>query len=109
MPFKCLVFLFLVSNFPAIMSYSRPGVAAAVRLAAIKDPQVWERIAQQYKPMLVEKKGKDLVAMDDWCEKLSVKLQNDSSCISKAELVKIIEWKFAKGTTEAIHEENQGK
>jgi hypothetical protein len=79
------------------MSYSRPGVAAAVRLAAIKDPLVWERIAQQYKPMLVEQKGEDLVAMDNWCEKLSVKLQSVSSSISKDELVKIIEWKFAKG------------
>lgn len=80
------------------MSYSRPGVAAAARLATIKDPRVWKRVVAQYKPMLLEKKGKELVSMDDWCEQLSMKLQSENKpCISRNELIKIIEWKFLKG------------
>lgn len=79
-------------------SYSRPGVAAATRLAAIKDRLVWEQIYKQLIPMLLEKKGKELVAMDEWCNDLSTKLQDDSSpSISKSDLIQIIQWKFAKG------------
>lgn len=79
-------------------SFSRPGVSAAVRLAAIQDPIVWEQVAKQYRPMLLEKKGKELVAMDDWCETLGAKLQSgESQCITKNDLVSIIKWKFAKG------------
>lgn len=77
--------------------YSRAGVEASVRLVSLKtDPVVWEQVAEQYKAMLVEKGGKDLVAMDDFCTTLSTKLQ-DEPFISKEDLIKIIQWKFAKG------------
>lgn len=83
-------------------SYSRPGVAAAVRLASITDPKIWERVIKQYKPMLLKKKGKELVAMDDWCETLGTKLQSSMSpSISKKDLIQIIQWKFAKGKPRA--------
>ena len=98
--FSCvaLVSTILLLTLPTMTSYSRHGVEAAVRLAAIKDPVVWERVITQYKPMVLEKKGTELVAMDDWCESLSTKLQNDAvTCISKDDLIKIIQWKFAKG------------
>jgi len=79
-------------------SYSRPGVAAAARLATITDPSIWERVVKQYKPMLLEKKGEELLVMDDWCETLGTKLQSASSpCITKNDLIQIIQWKFAKG------------
>jgi hypothetical protein len=77
--------------------YSRAGVEASVRLVFLRDdPVVWDRVARQYKAMLAQKGGKDLVAMDDFCETLSTKLQDEPS-ISKEDLIKIIQWKFAKG------------
>jgi hypothetical protein len=97
MTFKRLVVVFLVLILPTIMSYSRPGVAAAVRLSSTMDKNVWRRVVKEYQPMLLKKKGEELVAMDAWCEKLSAELQKESSCISKSDLIKIIEWKFAKG------------
>jgi hypothetical protein len=77
--------------------YSRAGVEAAVRLVSLRDdPVVWDRVAEHYKAMLAQKGGKDLVAMEDFCESLSTKLQ-DEPWISKEDLIKIIQWKFAKG------------
>jgi hypothetical protein len=77
--------------------YSRAGVEASVRLVSLRDdPIVWEHVAGHYKTMMAQKGGKDLVALDDFCETLSTKLQDEPS-ISKEDLIKIIQWKFAKG------------
>ena len=82
------------------MSTKRPGDQAAVRLAAIADVSVWERVeAQQKKVTSSIKNLDDLTAK---CETLGSKLQEkkgkSSSCISKEELLEIvIEWKFAVG------------
>lgn len=104
-----LTFMLKLSNLLALLcmlvlsttmtkSYTRPGVDAAARLAKITSPKIWEEISKQYKPMLLKKKGQELVDMDDWCERLAEKLQTaESPSISKTDLVSIIEWKFAKG------------
>lgn len=77
--------------------YSRAGVEASVRLLSLRDdPVVWDHVAGHYKAMLAQKGGKELVTMDDFCETLSTKLQDEPS-ISKEDLIKIIQWKFAKG------------
>jgi hypothetical protein len=91
------------------MSKKRPGVQAAVRLAAITDVCVWERVEAQQKEVTSSIKNlDDLIAK---CEtlmggggggggssKLGKKGKGKSTCISKEELLEaVVEWKFAVG------------
>lgn len=82
-----------------ITSYSRPGVETAVSLVALRDsPGVWEKVVEKYNVMLFKKGGKSLVEKDRFCERLGEKLRGaEVRSVSKEELVKVIEWKFAKG------------
>lgn len=82
-------------------TYTRPGVAAAARLAALGSKtkvSLWEKIDARYKDMLKEKGGDKLVKLDNFCRDLSARLKEDSSpSISKDELLRLVDWKFAKG------------
>ena len=83
------------------MSKKRPGVEAAVRLAASLDITIWENVEAQLDEVVSSIKNLDKwnVAFRD----LGIKFQNlnqegSSYCsISKKELLDIIEWKFAVG------------
>jgi DNA uptake protein ComE-like DNA-binding protein len=81
------------------MSKKRPGVQAAVRLAAITDISVWERVEAQQRQ--VTSSIKNLDDLNAMCEGLGSKLKQKkgkSSCISKEQLLEVvIEWKFAVG------------
>ena len=83
------------------MPYTRPGVAAAARLAALKGPNrqsIWEQIEAKYDEAILEKGGDKLVKLDKFCEKLSKKIVSaDEPSISREELLKVVDWKFAKG------------
>ena len=87
--------------FSAMPSYTRPGVAAAARLAALKGPSrlsIWEQIEAKYCEAILEKGGDKLVKLDKFCEKLSKKIVSaDEPSITKEELLKVVDWKFAKG------------
>jgi len=82
-------------------TYTRPGVAAAARLAELRsksDVKVWEKIDSCYEDMLDEKGGKKLVKLEQLCMDLSKRLHEDSRpTISKDELLQLVEWKFSKG------------
>jgi hypothetical protein len=81
------------------MSKKRPGVQAAVRLAAITDVSVWERVEGQQMEVTSSIKSLDVLTAKG--ETLASKLQQKkgkSSCITKEELLEVvIEWKFAVG------------
>ena len=82
-------------------SYTRPGVAAAARLAALNGSNrldIWERIEARYDDMILEKGGDKLVKLDKFCSGLSKKISSsDEPAITKEELLKVVDWKFAKG------------
>ena len=82
-------------------SYTRPGVAAAARLAALKGPNrlsIWQQIEAKYDEAILEKGGDKLVKLDKFCDKLSKKIvAADEPSITKEELLKVVDWKFAKG------------
>jgi hypothetical protein len=83
------------------MSKKRPGVQAAVRLAALIDVSVWERVEAQHKQVISSIKNLDDLTAK--CEALGTSIsklhqQKIASCISKEELLEVvIEWKFAVG------------
>mmetsp|Transcript_28165 Transcript_28165/g.81426 ORF Transcript_28165/g.81426 Transcript_28165/m.81426 type:complete len:295 (+) Transcript_28165:80-964(+) len=85
----------------AMPSYTRPGVAAAARLAALKGPSrksIWEKIEAKYDEAMMEKGGVKLVKLDRFCQKLSSKIVSvDEPSITREELLKVVDWKFAKG------------
>ena len=87
--------------FSAMPSYTRPGVAAAARLAALKGPNresIWQTIEAKYGEAILEKGGDKLVKLDKFCDKLSKKIAAaDDPSITKEELLKVVEWKFQKG------------
>ena len=82
-------------------SYTRPGVAAAARLANLDGPnraEVWEKIGARYDDMIAEKGGKKLKDLDQFCEELAkTKLRGEGAAITKDDLLMVVEWKFAKG------------
>ena len=82
-------------------SYTRPGVAAAVRLAVLDGPNkisVWEQIEARYDDMILKTGGDKLVELEKFCTKLSKKIvSSDEPVITKEELLKIVDWKFTKG------------
>lgn len=82
-------------------TYTRPGVAAAARLAALgskSQASLWEQIDARHGEMLKEKGGAKLVKLNKFCDDLSQRLHEESSpTISKDELLQLVEWKFAKG------------
>eukprot|EP00591_Stephanopyxis_turris_P011782 CAMPEP_0195510592 /NCGR_PEP_ID=MMETSP0794_2-20130614/3194_1 /TAXON_ID=515487 /ORGANISM="Stephanopyxis turris, Strain CCMP 815" /LENGTH=284 /DNA_ID=CAMNT_0040638043 /DNA_START=159 /DNA_END=1013 /DNA_ORIENTATION=+ len=82
-------------------NYTRPGVAAAARLALITSKSTWEQIEKQYSELIVRKGGKKLLEMDKFRDSISAKLRNctdnNSVFISRDELLEIVQWKFAKG------------
>ena len=78
--------------------YTRPGVEAAARLAKrTDDKQLWELIEGQYSDMILEKGGSTLSELDNFCESLGKKLQQNPYTLSKADLLEVINWKFTKG------------
>ena len=83
------------------MPYTRPGVAAAARLAALKGPNrlsIWEKIEAKYDEAILEKGGSKLATLDKFCEKLSKTIVSaDEPSITREELLKVVDWKFAKG------------
>ena len=87
--------------FSAMPSYTRPGVAAAARLAALAGPNrmsTWEQIEAKYDEAILEKGGDKLVKLDKFCEQLSKKIvRSDGPSITKEELLKVVDWKFTKG------------
>lgn len=80
-------------------TYTRDGVEAAARLAALEgDVSVWERVEEQYDQMLRKKGGSQLCDLDLFCNDLASKLcAMENPSISKADLLQIVKWKFAKG------------
>jgi hypothetical protein len=93
---------------PTSHYWTRPGVAAAARLSHVRDdPNLWCAIQAHYRDALLQKGGERLVALDDSCESLGGRLRNEKRsskkndttmvCIGKEELLKVVEWKFAKG------------
>mmetsp|Transcript_4088 Transcript_4088/g.5352 ORF Transcript_4088/g.5352 Transcript_4088/m.5352 type:complete len:255 (-) Transcript_4088:99-863(-) len=79
--------------------YTRKGVEAAVRLAALDDPILWHRIEGQYGTMITEKGGEPLTAMEEWAKNFGVDLRekDKDKFITSDDLEKIVEWKFKKG------------
>jgi hypothetical protein len=77
------------------MSKKRPGVEAAVRLAATSDVAIWERVESQLGEVLAS--IKDLETFTEYCETLGQKLMDKKKSITKKELLEIIKWKFAVG------------
>ena len=107
-------------------TYSREGVKAAVRLVSqteavyqnesIKDTcllvhirNIWKTIESRYNDMINQKGGAKLSSLDKFCGALRDRLHEQmekkkfgkampiSLHITKEELLKIVEWKFAKG------------
>jgi hypothetical protein len=91
-------------------SYTRPGVAVAVRLAqGADDAKVWTRIAGQYDAMVADimltaKNDNDkqsLVVLDRWClQDLAPRLQTKPRrdvVFDKDDLVQVVQWKFRIG------------
>mmetsp|Transcript_15696 Transcript_15696/g.28548 ORF Transcript_15696/g.28548 Transcript_15696/m.28548 type:complete len:267 (-) Transcript_15696:1348-2148(-) len=79
-------------------TYTRPGVAAAARLASIESLTIWKRTESQYSDMISEKGGDKLLSLDKFCDELGEKLTGMTEpFISEEELFKVVEWKFAKG------------
>ena len=91
-------------------SFTRPGVEGAVRLVELVDSdldharQVWRDVESKYPEMIAEKGGKKLKLLEEFCQDLGdglrEKLANPASDdfhISQEQLLKIVEWKFAKG------------
>ena len=94
-------FLSILSAFSMGKSHTRPGVAAADRLAARTceaDVILWKTVEARYDDMIACKGGDKLLELDSFCKGLSVKFrQTDHPLLSKAELLKVVEWKFGKG------------
>ena len=93
-------------------SFTRPGVEGAVKLVELVDSsdldharKVWRDVESKYPEMIAEKGGKKLKQLEDFCQDLSSefreKIENIGSSndfyISQEQLLKIVEWKFAKG------------
>jgi hypothetical protein len=96
-------------------AYTRPGVAAAVRLAqqSLDDDEsvaVWSTIFARYEAMLAIVPRKDdapsLVVLDHWCTRdLAPRLQNPAArhdddarwMMSLEDLVQVVQWKFRIG------------
>jgi len=74
-------------------------VEAAVRLAAIEDPILWQRIEEQYGAMMMEKGGELLSGLNDWAENFGAEMREKKKdkFITTDDLEKIVEWKFKKG------------
>lgn len=90
------------------MSYTRPGVAGAVQLVNLLNNDneearmIWRDIESKYSKMIFEKGGEKLKILDEYCESLARSLKEkaksgDKCFISHDELLKVVEWKFAKG------------
>ena len=102
---KIVTLLIIVSASAAALSampsYTRPGVAAAARLAALEGPNrvsVWGKIEAKYGEAILEKGGDELMKLDKYCEKLSKRIvAADEPSITKEELLKVVDWKFKKG------------
>jgi hypothetical protein len=77
-------------------NYTRQGVEAASRLVKCTDEQIWFQTEAKYQEMLEAKGGAELVELDKYCEDL-VQIMKERKNISKAELLKIVQWKFLKG------------
>jgi hypothetical protein len=76
--------------------YTRQGVEAAARLVECTDELVWSQTEAKYQEMLEAKGGTELVELDKYCEDLA-HIMKERKSITKAELLKIVQWKFLKG------------
>eukprot|EP00560_Eucampia_antarctica_P004356 CAMPEP_0197841474 /NCGR_PEP_ID=MMETSP1437-20131217/46202_1 /TAXON_ID=49252 ORGANISM="Eucampia antarctica, Strain CCMP1452" /NCGR_SAMPLE_ID=MMETSP1437 /ASSEMBLY_ACC=CAM_ASM_001096 /LENGTH=288 /DNA_ID=CAMNT_0043451239 /DNA_START=13 /DNA_END=877 /DNA_ORIENTATION=- len=89
-------------------SYTRPGVQGAVLLVNLvtNDEEnastAWRNVESNYSKMIIEKGGTKLKILDEYREclakSLKEKIESGTECfIGQAELLKLVEWKFAKG------------
>ena len=95
---ECCPVLRIAENMPTGKNgrYTRPGVEAAARLVDCANVETWSTTEDKYGEMLETKGGSELVDLDRYCENLVPNMQRDK-CITKDELLKIVQWKFLKG------------
>jgi hypothetical protein len=82
---------------PKAKKYSRPGVERAVELVQCTNKNLWRNIHVRYAEMLEAKGGKELVESDHFCMNHLKDRMLQHKCITKEELLKIVQWKFLKG------------
>ena len=81
------------------MSKKRPGVEASIRLSKqLSNTEVWEQVESQLGDVttLIEK----LDTFTKNCVAIATQLadkENNAGCISKEQLLKVVQWKFAVG------------
>lgn len=81
-------------------NFTRPGVAAAVRLCKMtgQNSTVWESILNEYEFCLEEKGSKALLDLDRKCNEIADNWRTmDNPYCTFDDLTTVVEWKFKKG------------